>query len=148
MLSSGFTMFMDEEASMTQKVSGAMMILQGAVNLVNAAKSAGSAISTLIIGLTKKETAETIKKTAAENSNSGGLIKNTAATIANAVAKIFNVEASKGLAGAIAGGLAAALVLGTMLMVNSAIATEQDTKKKEAAAQAAENEANSSRDLT
>jgi F0F1-type ATP synthase membrane subunit a len=48
----------------------------------------------------------------------------TAATVVNAVAKVFNAEASKGLAGVIAGALAAALIVGTVLMVANTVKTE------------------------
>jgi replication-associated recombination protein RarA len=52
----------------------------------------------------------------------------TAATIVNAVAKVFNAEASKGLAGVIIGVLAAALIIGTIALVANTVKTEQNTK--------------------
>jgi hypothetical protein len=52
----------------------------------------------------------------------------TAATLVNAVAKVFNAEASKGLAGVIVGVLAAALIIGTVALAANTVRTEQSTK--------------------
>jgi hypothetical protein len=75
----------------------------------------------------------------------GGLLKeialkglDTAATLVNAVAKVFNAEASKGLAGVIVGILAAGLIIGTIAMAANTVKTEQNTKAAQESAEAKE----------
>jgi D-arabinose 1-dehydrogenase-like Zn-dependent alcohol dehydrogenase len=71
----------------------------------------------------------------------------TAATTTNAVAKVFNAEASKGLAGIIAGALAAAIIVGTIAMVASTVATNKNTEKKQKAAEASAEQAEKEAEL-
>ena len=70
----------------------------------------------------------------------------TAATLVNAVAKVFNAEASKGLAGVIIGILAAALIIGTIAMVANTVKTEQNTKAAQKDAEAKEKQAEGARE--
>lgn len=144
MFSNGFKLMTEENASMTDKLTGAMMLAQGAMSILNGLQAAGNLIKTI-------GTAITIAKTAAENKESVGIFKaiglmawNTAVTIANAVAKIFNAEATKGLAGVILAVLAVGIMVATIAIINNTIATNKDTKAKQDNAAASDEQAKGS----
>jgi len=59
---------------------------------------------------------------------------NTAATTVNSVAKVFNAEAGKGLAGVILAVVAAAIIVSTIAIVANTVATNKNTKAKQAKA--------------
>ena len=153
MLSMGLQTAFDPDATGIEKLTGWMMIMQGAQSLLNLTTAAGNivngisnVIGAIAIGIKEKGFGAWIKEIALK-----GL--DTAATIVNAVAKVFNAEASKGLAGVIIGVLAAALIIGTIAMVANTVKTEQSTKaaqenadKKKAQAEGAREAAEAARE--
>ena len=153
MLSMGLQTAFDPDATGIEKLTGWMMIMQGAQSLLNLTTAAGNivngisnVIGAIAIGIKEKGFGAWLKEIALK-----GL--DTAATLVNAVAKVFNAEASKGLAGVIIGILAAALIIGTIAMVANTVKTEQSTKaaqenadKKKAQAEGAREAAEAARE--
>ena len=145
MLTTGFNTLLNPDTSGVEKLMGVMMALQGVMSIVQGVQAAMNVVDTIAIAIKAAKAAATAKETGEETKGLIPLLTNTAATIANAVAKLFAAEASKGLAGVIAGVLGAALIIGTMALVANTVATEQNTRKAEEDAAAKEAQADSAK---
>ena len=130
-LSTGLTMAFDPDATGIERLTSLMMIMQGVMSLMNATQMIynGILFTTKAVEFLITKGKEKGLKVAAKELIAKLL--DTAATTTNAVAKVFNAEASKGLAGIIAGALAAAIIVGTVAMVASTVATNANTQKKQ-----------------
>ena len=138
MLSMGLQTAFDPEATGIERLTGLMMTMQGVQSMLTAAQGAYNIV--LGLGNVIAAAAQVIRE-----KGMLGLLKeiglkylDTAATIVNAVAKVFNAEASKGLAGVIMGVVATALLLGTFFMVKNTMATEENTEAAQNEAKAQE----------
>lgn len=146
MLQMGLQTAFDPEATGIEQLTGLMMMMQGVQSLLtvgqalhNVAVGAGNVIMGVATAIREKGMLGMLKEI-------GLKALDTAATIVNAVAKVFNAEASRGLAGVIMGVLAAALIIGTVAMVANTVATEADTDAAQDSAKAKEAQAEGARE--
>ena len=146
-LSTGLTMAFDPNATGIETLTGLMMTMQGVMSLLNATQLIynGILFTTKAVEFLVTKGKEKGLKVAAKELIAKLL--DTGATTTNAVAKVFNAEASKGLAGIIAGALAAAIIVGTVAMVASTVATNKNTEKKQKAAEASAEQAEKEAEL-
>ena len=149
----GMTTVMDEEASGFEKIMGVVGMASSAMTLYNGVMSIGQGIMTIINGLKGVFAVVTGKETAATLSGIPAVLANTGAKIANAIATVLCVEASKGLAGVVTGVLAVGMIVGaaaigiaTMNSINNAKALEEDAKQAEKDAAASAENAEASKD--
>jgi hypothetical protein len=109
---SGMMTIMDEEASGFEKIMGAVGMASSAMTLYNGVMQVGQGIMNLVNGAKALFAVLTGKETAAQVTGLPAILANTGAKIANAIATVLCVEASKGLAGVVTGVLAVGMIVG------------------------------------
>lgn len=149
----GMTTILDEEASGFEKVMGAISAASSVMSLYNGVMQVGQGIMSLVNGAKALFAVLTGKETAAQVTGLPAILANTGAKIANAIATVLCVEASKGLAGVVTGVLAVGMIVGaaaigiaTMNSISNTKAMEEEAKQAEKDAAAKEKDAAASKD--
>jgi hypothetical protein len=115
---------MDSGASVTEKLVSGFGLVTTAVELFSGASKISNGIITIATCIADAKAAADKRRAAAGQIDTAETSKNTGATILNAIATIFGVEAKKGAVG-VAIAVAAATALVTGIFIANTIATKK-----------------------